>query len=142
MQRCAMKNHADHDPKGHGNEAPMKLEIALALAAFPIPALAQSQGKAEVFTSAEVHRQIVQLAEQAKSKGSSGSTLGEYGTHAIKLSERTVSGGAEIHAHFDDVMFVLEGTATIITGGSVVDPHTGRNGETTGAAIKDGVTQS
>jgi mannose-6-phosphate isomerase-like protein (cupin superfamily) len=119
----------------------MKSVILAAFLTFSLTAVAQSGGKAEVFSSADVHGQLTQLAEQAKAKGSSGSTLGEYGTHAIKLSERTVSGGAEIHAHFDDVMVVMEGKATLITGGTVIDPHNGSNGETTGSGIRDGVTQ-
>jgi mannose-6-phosphate isomerase-like protein (cupin superfamily) len=120
----------------------MKLAIAIALTALGIPALAQSAGKAQVFTAADVHGQLTQLVEQAKAKGSSGSTLGDYGTHAIKLSARTTSGGAEIHAHFDDVMLVTEGSATLITGGAVVDGHTGADGETHGASIRDGISQT
>jgi mannose-6-phosphate isomerase-like protein (cupin superfamily) len=123
-------------------EVEMKSAILAAFLGFSMAAVAQSGGKAEVFTSADVHGQLVQLTEQAKAKGSSGSTLGEYGTHAIKLSERTVSGGAEIHAHFDDVMLVMEGRATLITGGTLIDPHSGSNGETTGSGIRDGATQS
>ncbi len=119
----------------------MKFAIAIALMIFSIPALAQSQGKAQVFTSAKVHGQLAQLAEQARIKGSSGSTLGDYGSHALKLSERTVDGGAEIHAHFDDVMLVIEGKATLITGGTVIDAHTGADGETRGAGIRNGVAQ-
>jgi mannose-6-phosphate isomerase-like protein (cupin superfamily) len=104
--------------------------------------LAQSTGKAQVFTSAEVHEQLSQLAERAKTKGSDGSALGNYGSHAIQLSARTASGGAEIHAHFDDVMLVTEGKATLITGGTVVDGHTGSDGETRGTSIRDGVSQT
>jgi mannose-6-phosphate isomerase-like protein (cupin superfamily) len=124
-------------------EVKMKLAIAIALTALGIPALAQSAGKAQVFTSADVHGQLAQLVEQAKAKGSSGgSTLGDYGTHAIKLSARTPSGSAEIHAHFDDVMLVTEGKATLITGGTVVDGRTGADGETHGASIRDGISQT
>ena len=94
----------------------MKLIIAIALTIFALPCTAQSPGNAEVFSSTQIHDQLAQLGLQGKAKGSSGSTLGDYGTHAIKLSERTVSGGAEVHAHFDDVMIVTEGKATLITG--------------------------
>ena len=68
--------------------------------------------------------------------------MGEYGTHAIKLSSRTTDGGAEIHAHFDDVMLVTEGNATLITGGTVVDAHTGSDGETHGSGIRNGIVQT
>lgn len=120
----------------------MKLAIAFGLTAFCLPALAQSGGKAQVFSSGEIHGQLAQLSEQAKAKGSSGSILGNYGTHAIQLSARTASGGAEVHAHFDDVMLVTEGTATLITGGTVVDGHTNGDGETHGSSIQDGVSQT
>lgn len=120
----------------------MKLAIALTLATFAAPCLAQSNGKAEVFPAAAVHAQLAQLATEANTKGSSGSTLGDYGTHAIKLSERTASGGAEIHAHFDDVMIVMEGKATLITGGTVLNAHAAANGETTGSEIRNGITRT
>jgi mannose-6-phosphate isomerase-like protein (cupin superfamily) len=122
-------------------EDEMKLAIAIAWTAFSIPAAAQPAGQAEVFSASQVHGQFTQLEQQAKSKGGSGATLGDYGTHAIKLSSRTTDGGAEIHAHFDDVMLVTEGKATLITGGAVVDPHTGSDGETHGKSILNGVKQ-
>lgn len=120
----------------------MKFATAIALAFFAIPCTSQSPGKAEVFSATNVQRQLVQLAQQGKTKGSSGSTLGDYGTHAIKLSERTVSGGAEVHAHFDDVMIVMNGNATLITGGELIDSHGGSKGESTGSGIRNGITKS
>lgn len=112
------------------------------LAAVAAPALAQNSDKAQVFSSAALHQQFTQLEAQAKAQGSSGSTLGDYGTHTIKLSLRTASGGAEVHAHFDDVIFVTGGEADLVTGGTVIEPHTGADGETKGRAIKDGRDQT
>lgn len=119
----------------------MKLALALTLAIFAAPCFAQSSTKAEVFSAASVHAQLARLAPEAKAGGSSGATLGDYGSHAIKLSERTASGAAEIHAHFADVMIVMQGNATIITGGEVINAHTASNGETTGSEIRNGTTQ-
>jgi mannose-6-phosphate isomerase-like protein (cupin superfamily) len=117
----------------------MKLVFISALfAVFALSAQAQSQQGAEIFPSSRIHDQFTQFHRQP----SSSSTLGDYGTHAIRLSERTTSGGAEIHAHFDDVMYVTEGTATLITGGEVIDPHTATNGETTGSGIRNGQSHS
>jgi mannose-6-phosphate isomerase-like protein (cupin superfamily) len=120
----------------------MKLAVALALAAFSIPSFAQSPAKAEVFSADQVHAQLAQSAQQAASKGSGGATLGSYGSHTIMLSERTASGRAEVHAHFDDVMYVIDGKATLITGGDVIDPHDGANGETNGSGIRNGLSQA
>jgi mannose-6-phosphate isomerase-like protein (cupin superfamily) len=120
----------------------MKLVFAIAFAVFTIPSLAQSPGKAEVFSSAQLRDQLSQLAQRSNSNGSGGVTLADYGTHVLMLSERTASGGAEIHAHFDDVMLVMEGNATLITGGTVIDGHTRKDGETSGSGIRNGAAQS
>jgi mannose-6-phosphate isomerase-like protein (cupin superfamily) len=120
----------------------MRLAIAMGLMALCLPAAAQSTSKAEVFSSSEIHDKMAQSAEQAKAKGSGGVVLGNYGSHTIQLSARTASGGAEVHAHFDDVMLVTEGSATLVTGGTVVDGHTNSEGETHGTSIKDGVSRT
>ena len=49
----------------------MKFACLMALTALALSAAAQSAGKAEVFSSAEIHGQLAQLAGQAKAKGSS-----------------------------------------------------------------------
>jgi len=51
---------------------------------------------------------------------------------------RTVSGGAEIHAHWDDVMLVEQGTAKLVTGGTVVGGKTDADGETRGENVSQG----
>jgi mannose-6-phosphate isomerase-like protein (cupin superfamily) len=119
----------------------MKLISILAIAALAIPASAQSKSGAEVFPSKNVMAQLETLAQPAKTAGSSGATLGDYKSHAIKLSVRTASGGAEVHAHFDDVFVVTQGKATLITGGSVVNGKTSTEGETQGSSIQDGTSQ-
>jgi quercetin dioxygenase-like cupin family protein len=120
----------------------MKLAFVMALTVFAVPALAQSAGKTEVFTSAEVHGQLAQLVDQAKAMGISGSVLADYGTHALKLSAMTTNGSAEMHAHFDDVILITEGKATVITGGTIIDAHTVSDGETKGSGIQNGIVQT
>jgi mannose-6-phosphate isomerase-like protein (cupin superfamily) len=120
----------------------MKLVLAMALFALSVSCFAQAPSSAEIFTSAQVHDQLSLIAEKAKATGGSGATLGAYGTHTIMVSERTANGGAEIHGHFDDVMIVMAGKATLITGGSLIDAHSGLNGEVSGTGIRDGVSRS
>lgn len=120
----------------------MKSVLAIALIVFSAPCIAQSPGKAEVFSSTTIRNQLDQLTQQSSAKGSGGATLADYGALAIKLSERSVSGAAEIHAHFDDVMVVTEGKATLVTGGDLIDAHTVGDGEIAGTAIRNGVIQS
>ncbi len=117
----------------------IKIVAALAVAA---PAVTLTGNKALVITAHEVQAQMAEAAPLAKEKGSGGGTLAKFGNLALNLSLRTSSGGAEIHAHYDDLMIVQQGSATLITGGTVIDAKLGENGETKGSGIKDGVTQT
>jgi mannose-6-phosphate isomerase-like protein (cupin superfamily) len=120
----------------------MKLIPSLvAVAALLIPCCALAQGKAEIFPGKGVASQLGTLAQTAKASGSGGATLSDYKSHAIKLSVRTASGGAEVHAHYDDIFVVTEGTATLVTGGSVLDPKTDNEGETKGSSVQNGTSQ-
>ncbi|HVC48038.1 MAG TPA: hypothetical protein VND90_12400 [Terracidiphilus sp.] len=120
----------------------MKLIPVLAVVALAAAGHAQSSRHAEVFSGKKVQSQTAALVTAAKATGSSGATLGDYSSHAIKLSIRTASGGAEVHAHYDDIFLVTEGKATLITGGTVIDPTTGKNGETKGRGIQNGTSRT
>lgn len=120
----------------------MKLRSISVAAVFLIPLYASAQDKTEVFSGKSVASQLQTLAQTAKASASSGATLGDYGSHAIKLSVRSASGGAEVHAHYDDVFVVTEGTATLITGGTILDAKTGEDGETKGSGIQNGTSHT
>ncbi|MFY9937096.1 MAG: hypothetical protein WAK33_09505 [Silvibacterium sp.] len=120
----------------------MKLIPIFAVAALAIPSFAQTGGKAQVFSGKDISAQLATLGQTSKASGSSGATLGDYTSHAIKLSVRTASGGAEIHAHYDDIFVVTEGKATLITGGTVMNAQTGNDGETKGSSLQDGQSQT
>lgn len=119
----------------------MKLIPLVTIAMLAIPCCALQGKKAEVFSGKDVASQLSLLAQKAKASGLSGATLGDYTTHSIKLSLRTRSGGAEVHAHYDDIFFVTEGRATLVTGGTVLDGKTSADGETSGNKIQDGTSQ-
>lgn len=106
------------------------------------PAAQESDAQQPVFLQKDVKARIEQLIPEAKTKGSSGATLADYGSYKLQLSVRSVSGGAEIHAHWDDVMLVEQGTATLITGGTVPDAKTNADGETHGSKIVGGQEQT
>ena len=128
----------------------MKLVILLALASITgicaaqatTQTIPQTAPKADVFSDQDIAAQLATAVQVAKAKGSGGGTIGDYKTHKIMLSVRTASGGAEVHAHFDDIFVITEGRATLITGGTVVDAKTGADGETKGTRIADGTTQA
>ena len=106
---------------------------------MPQPNLASSPWG--LLGEAGIQLQIQSLIPAAKTTGSSGKTLGDAGTYKLQLSVRTESGGAEVHAHWDDVMVVEEGCAQLITGGTVVAGMTDADGETRGTKIEGGHSQ-
>jgi mannose-6-phosphate isomerase-like protein (cupin superfamily) len=80
-----------------------------------------------------------QLAAQGD--GSASETLEKYPHHYTMLAFRSRSGGGELHADFADMFTILDGHATLVTGGEVVDAKTTAPGETRGTAVKGGTRQ-
>src|SRR5438270_1716743 len=79
--------------------------------------------------------------DEAFSKGSAlfdGSDGRNYMVHA---SRREKPGQVEIHTKDADVIYVLDGTATFITGGEAVDAKTTAPDELRGSSIRNGQTR-
>jgi mannose-6-phosphate isomerase-like protein (cupin superfamily) len=120
----------------------MRFIVIAAITALCIPCLGQTEKAAQVFSARDTDSQLAALVQSAKSSGSSGAQLGVYPSHTIQLSARTASGGAEVHAHFDDIFVVTQGTAILITGGAVANAQTGSGGETKGTNIENGQSRT
>lgn len=73
--------------------------------------------------------------------GAASETLREYPQHRVMLSVRNRSGIAEVHASVADWFFVLEGRATLVTGGTVVQPEVIGPGEVRGLSLVGGHDQ-
>jgi uncharacterized protein GlcG (DUF336 family) len=67
-----------------------------------------------------------------------GEPLIESTDYKVHASHRDAAGKAEVHVEETDILYVLSGTATIVTGGSLVDPVTVEAGEIRGSSIKGG----
>jgi glc operon protein GlcG len=67
-----------------------------------------------------------------------GSDGRNYMVHA---SRREKPGQAEIHTKDTDVIYVLDGSATFITGGEAVDPKTAAPDELRGSSVRNGQTR-
>jgi mannose-6-phosphate isomerase-like protein (cupin superfamily) len=95
-----------------------------------------------VLLQKDVRARLDALVPAAKATGSGSATLVDYGSYKLQLSVRTASGGAEIHAHWDDVMMVESGSATLLTGGTVPGAATSSDGETHGPKVDGGQRQA
>jgi mannose-6-phosphate isomerase-like protein (cupin superfamily) len=58
--------------------------------------------------------------------------------HPVIGIRRTATGRSELHAYIADVWYVIQGTATLVTGGSLADGEEIKPGEIRGSSIKGG----
>jgi len=100
------------------------------------PAQADHWPKAILMERAAYLRKLAKFGD-----GQASETLKEFAEHATMLSFRARNGVAELHANFIDLFFVLDGKATLVTGGAVVGAETVGPGETRGTRIEGGKRQ-
>lgn len=104
---------------------------------------------AEAQTMRSDHWSTAQLLERAKhlqelaarGDGSASETLEKYPHHYTMLAFRQSSGGGELHQNFADIFFILDGHATVVTGGTLVDEKTTGTGEMRGKSVEGGLRQ-
>jgi glc operon protein GlcG len=104
--------------------------VAQAFASGPATAMTPAPGAVEALASAEVTAAFA-----------AGRPLLENGQFKIHASRREAAGMAEVHTRDTDIVYVLDGAATLVTGGTVVDGKTTAMDEIRGAAISGGETR-
>lgn len=80
-------------------------------------------------------------AAQVSAAFEKGMPLLETNGYKIHASRRESSGMAEIHSRDTDIIYVLDGHATIVTGGEAIDAKTIARDELRGVAIANGETR-
>jgi mannose-6-phosphate isomerase-like protein (cupin superfamily) len=121
-------------------KAPSPAALVAVLAAVPAGSTG-SATHAVVFPVGLMRAQLDSYIAEAKARGSAGTTLEDFGTYELLLSVRGRSSGAEVDPRWDEVMIVEQGSATLVTGGRVIDGHTDAQGETHGLRIVGGQRQ-
>ncbi len=118
-----------------------KTIIAAALLLLSLGANPQDM-KSDHWTPAQLLERAKHLREiAAQGDGSASETLERYPHHYTMLAFRSRSGGGELHQNFADLFYILDGHATVLTGGDVVDAKTTGPGEVRGASVKGGSRQ-
>jgi mannose-6-phosphate isomerase-like protein (cupin superfamily) len=79
--------------------------------------------------------------DQVSGAFAKGKPLIEVEDYKIHASRREGPGIAEIHTRDTDIAYVLQGSATLVTGGSAVDVKSIGPEELRGSAIKGGETR-
>ena len=77
----------------------------------------------------------------ANGSGSAGETLKAYPRHCTMLSFRNRDGVVERHEYFADLFYVLDGRATLVTGGKMVGAVEIDVGEMRGISIEGGTSR-
>jgi mannose-6-phosphate isomerase-like protein (cupin superfamily) len=90
----------------------------------------------DIWNSTALLEVAAELILRAQTEGGAASQrLAEYPRHYTEIAYRCASGIGEVHAHFADTFFILAGSATLITGGKLVEPRKIGSGEARGTAI-------
>ena len=106
-----------------------RMTLALACALTATAVCAQSADKAVIYMP----------AEKVTAAFAKGVPLIETGGYKVLAARRDRDGQAEVHARDTDIIYVLEGSATIVTGGQVAGgSKTTAPGETRADSIVGG----
>jgi mannose-6-phosphate isomerase-like protein (cupin superfamily) len=76
--------------------------------------------------------------DAARAQGETGSVLLEEADFKVMASRRDKPGQAEVHATDTDIFVVIDGRATIVLGGRMIEPKETSPGEIRGSGIEGG----
>ena len=80
-------------------------------------------------------------ADQVSAAFAKGAVLVNNGNYMVHASRRDTEGQVEVHVKDADIIYMLEGTTTFITGGEVVGGKTTAPDEIRGTTVRGGETR-
>jgi len=113
-------------------------ELAIAGAQVLQNASAARNGPADPGQPLEVMHVSARDVEKAFGEGATGATLIAGTTFRVAASRRDGAGEAELHVRDTDIFYVLDGAATVVTGGELLNRHEIAPDELRGSAIEGG----
>ena len=112
----------------------------LVLAVGLLPAFGADK-KVDYYSASQLQELSKKMSTEQKTNGLVTKQLEKYGNDWTLMVYRDSSGDAEMHAHASDFYVVVAGSATLLTGGTMVDPKTVREGEFMSKSVKGGHSQ-
>src|ERR1700722_10824175 len=117
-----------------------KWMMTIGLCCFFAVAVAYAQ-QVDHYTPDSLLEQANPLKEKAAaSNGSASEILQKYGVDFTMLSFRSKDGVGELHEKFADIFVVVDGSATLLSGGELENPTSIGPGELHGTAILHAAT--
>jgi mannose-6-phosphate isomerase-like protein (cupin superfamily) len=111
--------------------------IAILTAAAALPAGSGPAGF-ELWKSSELQAFEQKLSPKMNAQKVATQALASYGDESFLMAHREGSGEAELHETKNDVMVIESGEATLVVGGTMVNPKTTAPHEIRGPSIKGG----
>jgi len=115
--------------------------LTLASPVVAQPAATAADPTITLLSNARIEAQVRTLTESATKSptGVSFTTLETYPGYSVMLVVRVKTGPSEMHANWNDVMYILDGDATEVTGGTMADGKLdAATGETRGTGVEGG----
>ena len=81
-------------------------------------------------------------ADQVAAGFAKGAVLVNNGSYQVHASRREAAGQAEVHENETDIIYMLQGTATFVTGGTVTGGATTGPGEIRGTGVQGGESRT
>ena len=116
----------------------MKLFVSFAALLFLTLSLAAQDASKLVFIPASQLQSEIRSAPPNSAGVASINLIENAPDHTAILARRTGPGKVEVHEKQADVIYVVDGACTFVTGGSVVDATTSGPGEIRGSSINGG----
>jgi mannose-6-phosphate isomerase-like protein (cupin superfamily) len=92
----------------------------------------------DVYSPADLMAMEKKLEQKTDASGLATETIKKYSTDYSMLAFRKQSGKAELHEKFADFYVVVEGNATLVSGGHIVNGAPSGPGEVRGDSVQDG----
>ena len=130
------------DNSMHRLRSSLRYSRWLLVAGSPLLAFAGTDG-IDYYSAASLHAKGKTLEASAK-PGSTTPTVNQlvkYGNDYTLLVYRNADGQAELHEHESDLYVVVDGEATLVSGGSMLERQQKSAGEFVGCGISNGQSQ-
>ena len=127
----------------HSNSMGILRDLLESEAVTPATPKAQPRNPVDHWTTPILLERAAYLAKLAKyGDGSATETLREFAQHCVMLSFRDRDSDAEVDEHAASLFVVLDGVATLVTGGMVNGATKIGPGEIRGSSIEGGMQQN
>ena len=122
---------------------PLKFARCAFLVAPTLLAFAGTQG-VDYYSASELQGKAKEMGANAKSNSNTPvvNPLLKYGNDYTLLVYRNADGQAELHEHESDLYMVVDGEATLVSGGTMLEKKGKSAGEFVGSGISNGQSQA